>query len=81
MAIRLRFMARFTSSFPLPIEMVGTISVAPNNQIQVHVTKLNVLKIPLKGLLGGFTSNSADLFQSEGIPGIQVTGTTLFSTP
>jgi len=59
---------------PLPIELVGTISVASNNQIQVHVTKLNVLKIPMKGLLGGFHVTLSDLFNPQGIPGIQVTG-------
>ena len=59
---------------PLPIELVGTISVAPNNQIQVHVTKLNVLKVPMKGLLGGFHVTLADLFHAQGIPGIQVRG-------
>ena len=58
----------------LPIEIMGTLSVAPNNLIQVRVTKINVLKIPLKGLLGGFNIKVADLFQPEGIPGIQVTG-------
>jgi len=47
---------------PLPIELVGTISVASNNQIQVHVTNLNVLKIPMKGLLGGFHVELSDLF-------------------
>jgi hypothetical protein len=58
----------------LPVELVGTISVTPNNQIQVHVTKLNVLKIPMKGLLGGFHVTLADLFHPQDLPGIQVTG-------
>src|SRR5450759_885154 len=39
---------------PLPIEMIATISVAPGNRIQLHVTKLSLLKIPFKALLGGF---------------------------
>jgi len=59
---------------PLPIEMMGTISVAPGNLIQVHVTKLSVLKIPFKALLGGFHVNISDLFHSTGTPGIQVSG-------
>jgi hypothetical protein len=59
---------------PLPIEITGTLSVAPNNLIQVRVTKVNVLKIPLKGLLGGFNIKVSDLFQAQDIPGIQVTG-------
>ena len=59
---------------PLPIEITGTLSVAPNNLIQVHVTKVNVLKIPLKGLLGGLNIKVSDLFQPQGVPGVQVTG-------
>lgn len=59
---------------PLPIELVGTISVGSNNLIQVHVTKLNVLKVPMKGLLGGFHVTLSDLFHPQGVPGVQVTG-------
>jgi len=59
---------------PLPIELVGTISVASSNQIQVHVTKLNVLKVPMKSLLGGFHVELSDLFHPQGIPGIQING-------
>jgi hypothetical protein len=57
----------------MPVQLTGTLSVAPNNQIQVHVTKIDVLKLPLKGLLGGFHVTMADLFH-PGIPGIQVNG-------
>jgi hypothetical protein len=56
----------------LPVEINGTLSVAPRNLIQLHVTKLNVLKIPLKGLLGGFNVKVADLFRPQDTPGIQV---------
>ena len=58
----------------LPVEITGTLSVAPNNLIQLRVTKINVLKMPLKGLLGGFNIKVADLFQPQGVPGIQVAG-------
>jgi len=59
---------------PLPIEVTGTISVAPGNLIQIHVTKLGLLKIPFKALLGGLHVSVADLFQPHGIEGIQVSG-------
>jgi hypothetical protein len=58
---------------PLPIELVGTLAVAPGNLIQIHVTKINVLKLPLKGLLGGFHVSLADLVHS-GVPGVEVSG-------
>lgn len=58
----------------LPIELIGTIAAVPDNRIQVHVTKLSVLKIPLKALLGGFHITVSDLFHPHGISGIHVSG-------
>jgi hypothetical protein len=59
---------------PLPIEMKGTVAPASGSRIRIHVTKLSVLKIPFKGLLGTFHVEIADLFDPRGIPGIQVSG-------
>jgi hypothetical protein len=59
---------------PLPIEMKGTVAPASGSRIRIHVTKLSVLKIPFKGLLGTFHVDIADLFDPHGIPGIQVSG-------
>jgi hypothetical protein len=63
---------------PLPIEMIGNIAAAPGNRIHIHVTKLSVLKIPFKGLLGTFHVAISDLFHSQGIPGIEVSGNDIF---
>jgi hypothetical protein len=57
---------------PLPIELIGTIAAIPDNRIQLHVMKLSVLKIPLKGLLGTFHITVSDLFHPNGVPGVQV---------
>jgi hypothetical protein len=57
---------------PLPIEVISTIGVAPDNRIQIHVTKINLLKIPFKKLLAGFNVTAASLFPSTDIPGIEV---------
>ncbi len=59
---------------PLPIEMTGTLAIVPDNKIQIHVTKLDVLKIPVKGLLRDFHLKLADLFHPQGIAGLQVSG-------
>lgn len=59
---------------PLPIEMKGTIAPASGSRIRIHVTKLSVLKIPFKGLLGAFRVDISDLFDPRGIPGIQISG-------
>jgi hypothetical protein len=57
---------------PLPIELVGNLSPTPDGRVQFHVTKLNVLKIPLKGLLGGFHVELSDLVHASNIPGVQI---------
>jgi hypothetical protein len=62
----------------MPVELLGSVAATPDNRIQVHVTKLSVLKIPLKGLLGGFHISVADLFHPKGTPGIQVSGNDIF---
>ena len=62
----------------LPVELKGIPTAAPDNKIQLHVTKLNVLKIPLRGLLGGLNITLSDLFQAKGIPGIEVSGNDVF---
>jgi len=59
---------------PLPIELLGTISTASDNRIAMHVNKLSILKIPLKGLLGSFHIDVSDVFDPKGIPGVQVSG-------
>ena len=56
----------------LPIELIGTIAVVPDNRIQINVTKLDVLKIPLKGLLGAFHITVSDLFNPKGVRGVEV---------
>jgi hypothetical protein len=63
---------------PIPVELTATIAGLPDNRIQLHITKINVLKIPLKGLLGGFQVTMSDLFQPGSIPGIQVSGDDIF---
>jgi len=62
----------------LPIELIGTIAAAADNRIQLHVTKLSVLKIPLKGILGGFHVTVSDLFRPAAMSGMQVSGDDIF---
>jgi hypothetical protein len=56
----------------LPIELFGTLSPTPDGRVQFHVTKLDVLNIPLKGLLGGFHVELSDLVHASEIPGVQI---------
>jgi hypothetical protein len=66
---------------PLPIELNGTIAVAPANRIQLHVTQLSVLKMPVKALLGEFHLSISSLFRPGNISGIEVSGNDIFFDP
>ena len=58
----------------MPVELLGNVAATHDNRIQVHVTKLSVLKIPLKGLLGTLHITVSDLFHPNGMPGVEVSG-------
>ena len=63
---------------PLPVEMLGSVSGASDNRIQVHVEKLSLLKIPVTGLLRGLHITASDLVGSRPISGITVSGNDIF---
>ncbi|MDP9162053.1 MAG: hypothetical protein M3O09_17740 [Acidobacteriota bacterium] len=62
----------------LPVEVLGTVAATPENRIQVHVTKISLLKIPFKGLLGGLNISVADLFHPKGMAGVEVSGNDIY---
>jgi hypothetical protein len=66
---------------PLPIELTGTLLALPDNRIKISVTKLNVLKIPVKALLGGFHITVSDLFSAHNIAGVEVAGNDIVFDP
>src|SRR5580700_2025081 len=57
---------------PLPIGLDGTISPAPDGRIHLHVDKLSVLKVPVKGLLGDFHVSIADVMGKTSVAGVEV---------
>ncbi len=63
---------------PIPVEIEGQFSCTPDGRIQFHVAKISALKIPLKGLLGGFHVELSDLVHTTNFPGIQVAGNDIF---
>jgi hypothetical protein len=62
---------------PLPVELIGDLSALPDGRVQFTVNKINVLKIPMKGLLGGFHIQLSDLVHQSNTPGIEISGNTL----
>jgi hypothetical protein len=59
---------------PLPVELIGTLSPSASGHVRFHVLKLNVLKIPMKGLLGSFHVQLSDLVPSVDMAGVQISG-------
>jgi hypothetical protein len=59
---------------PLPVELIGTLSPAPEGLVRFNVSKISVLKIPLKGLLGAFHVELNDLVSTTKVPGITIAG-------
>ena len=57
---------------PLPVEVLATFSPAPNGLVHLQVTKINVLKIPVKGLLGGLKVEVDDVIGKDPARGIEV---------
>jgi hypothetical protein len=57
---------------PLPIGLEGTISASPDSRIHLHVDRLSVLKLPVKGLLGDFHLTIADLMRKTSVAGVEV---------
>jgi hypothetical protein len=63
---------------PLPVEIVGTVSPASNGRVHVKVEKINVLKLPVKGLLGGLKIDIGDIMGAEPVPGVEIQGNDLY---
>ncbi|HUI82791.1 MAG TPA: hypothetical protein VL240_01125 [Candidatus Binatia bacterium] len=66
---------------PLPIEMISDVAAAPDGRIRLHVTKMRVLKLPVKGLLQSFHVKVGDLVGANGAEGVQVTNDDIFINP
>ncbi len=63
---------------PLPIELDGTLAATPDGRVQFHIARIDVLKIPVKGLLGDFHVKLSDLVPANTMPGIQIAGNDIF---
>jgi hypothetical protein len=61
---------------PLPVQVIASLSVEPGDQIRVHIIKIDVLKVPLKGLLRLLHVSAADLVKSN-IDGVNIEGNDL----
>jgi hypothetical protein len=65
----------------LPIEMTSDLAAAPDGRMVMHVKKLRVLKLPVKGLLNAFNVKAGDLVDAKGAPGVEVAGDDIYLDP
>lgn len=61
---------------PIPVQVIASVSVAPGDRVRFHVSKIDVLKLPVKGLLGLLRVSVADLFKNS-IQGVEIEGNDL----
>lgn len=58
----------------LPVRLDGRLTPLPDGHLRYHLDKINVLKIPMKGLLGLFHVSLEDLMPSTKVPGVTTNG-------
>ena len=63
---------------PLPVEILGTLAPAPGERVHLQVAKINVLKVPMKGLLSGFKVDIGDIVGKEPVDGVEVQGNDIY---
>jgi len=63
---------------PLPVEVTGTLSPATNDRVHLQITKISVLKMPVKGLLGGLKVDVGDVMGKEPMAGVEVNGNDIY---
>ncbi len=71
---RLRLSGTVHKLVPLPVSLTGSLAPTPDGRIRFHAEKLDMLKLPLKGLLGGFHVHLVDLVKPGGLPGVEIAG-------
>jgi hypothetical protein len=61
---------------PVPVEVIASVAADPDDRVRVHILKINLLKVPMKRLLGILHVSAADLVKSN-IAGIEISGNDL----
>jgi hypothetical protein len=65
----------------LPVELLGGLTPASNGRVQIHVTKINVLKVPFAAVMGGMHVTLSDVVGSTRVAGMEIVGDDIFLEP
>lgn len=63
---------------PLPIELRGRLFAVPDGRVRFQANSINVLKVPMKGLLGTLHVTLSDLVHATNVPGVEVMGDSIY---
>ncbi len=78
---QIKMTATLHKGVPLPIEMTSDLEAAPDGRIVMHVRKMRVLKMPIKGLLDALHFTAGDLVDPKGAAGVEVSRDDIYFDP
>ncbi len=78
---QIKMTATLHKGVPLPIEMTSDLAAAPDGRIVLHVRKMRVLKMPIKGLLDALHVTAGDLVDPKGAAGVEVSHDDIYFDP
>jgi len=58
---------------PLPVQVIASVSVAPDDRVRVHIIRIDILKVRMKAILGLLHVSTADLVKND-IDGVEIEG-------
>ena len=61
----------------LPIQIIGHLDTTAEGKIRIQITKLKVMKMPIKRLLGVMKISVADLLDEKAAKGVAISGNTI----
>ncbi len=67
---RLMIKGKLHSKGDIPFETKGTLSVTPDGRLRVHTDKVKALHVPVKGMMGVFGIELADVVNTSKIDGL-----------
>ncbi len=72
---QLRITGTLHKVLPLPVQILADVSASPNGKsVRMHLQKISLLKVPMKGLLKALHVQTADLFDPKNSSGVTVSG-------